>query len=31
MNLPEILKEIRSAWIRRVVNRMARSAGMKEL
>ncbi|MBI4730750.1 MAG: HAMP domain-containing histidine kinase [Chloroflexi bacterium] len=30
MNVPEILAEIRSSWIRRVVNSMARGAGVRE-
>ena len=30
MNVPEILKEIRSPWIRRVANSMARGAGIRE-
>jgi signal transduction histidine kinase len=30
MNVPEILTEIRSAWIRRVANSMARGAGVRE-
>jgi len=30
MNVPDILKEIRSSWIRRVANSMARGAGVRE-
>jgi signal transduction histidine kinase len=30
MNTPEILKEIRATWIRRVANSMARGAGVRE-
>lgn len=30
MNIPEILTEIRSSWIRRVANSMARGAGVRE-
>lgn len=30
MNIPEILKEIRPSWIRRVANTMARGAGVRE-
>jgi signal transduction histidine kinase len=30
MNLPDILADIRSAWIHRVVNSMARGAGVRE-
>lgn len=30
MNIPDALKEIRSSWIRRVVNKLARGAGVRE-
>jgi signal transduction histidine kinase len=30
MNIPEILKEIRPSWVRRVANSMARGAGVRE-
>lgn len=30
MNIPEILTEIRSSWIRRVANSLARGAGVRE-